>query len=293
MKKLNLFLITIAIIILLGIIFLISSISLYNPPAEVKNLEYEEKIPENFTFLKEAIGQDLPKELSTILENEKINFYMPSDNEKGSVFSIVTEENKVKNIDERKNENPSIEVYASEEIINEMINSENIAEDFQNALNTKKISISGIGLKNKIKFSSIFMLGRLLKLTDLLPKGNIPVQIGGNRNIIEVPRDNIPEEPQTWAGIRESGNVLKSGEKRYQTPALSSGSYIFTLSGSGDSDLYIRKLSPPTLSEYDCRPNLPTSNEECIIDLENSGIIHIMIKGYDTNSDYVLVGRPI
>jgi len=38
---------------------------------------------------------------------------------------------------------------------------------------------------------------------------------------------------------------------------------------------------------------LPTSNEECIIDLENSGIIHIMIKGYDTNSDYVLVGRPI
>jgi len=54
------------------------------------------------------------------------------------------------------------------------------------------------------------------------------------------------------------------------------------LSGNnGDSDLYVRFGSAPTLSEYDCRPFSSGSNEICDNSnlIQNNGVYHIMIYG--------------
>ncbi len=57
-----------------------------------------------------------------------------------------------------------------------------------------------------------------------------------------------------WSGINESGSVAKAVEKRWQTPELAAGSYTFSITGTGDADLYVKRGSAPTTSSYDCAP---------------------------------------
>lgn len=40
---------------------------------------------------------------------------------------------------------------------------------------------------------------------------------------------------------------------------------VVTLSGTMDADLYVRKDDAPDAANYDCRPHLPTSNEQCVM----------------------------
>jgi hypothetical protein len=94
-----------------------------------------------------------------------------------------------------------------------------------------------------------------------------------------------------WAGLRESGSVRKAEEKRYETPALPAGSYTFSITGSGDADLYVRIGRAPDTRSYDCRPYKTGSAETCRVDLTQSAAVHVMVRGYTSQSSYELVGK--
>jgi hypothetical protein len=100
-----------------------------------------------------------------------------------------------------------------------------------------------------------------------------------------------PPPPGQWAGMSESGAVTKSQEKRYETPSLPAGKYVFTMTGTGDADLYVRAGVAPTTTAYDCRPYESGSAEQCIINLTVASPIHVMVRGYAASSTYKVEGK--
>ena len=58
--------------------------------------------------------------------------------------------------------------------------------------------------------------------------------------------------------------------------------------GSGDADLYVKKGSKPTSSDYDCRPFRNGNNESCTVDLAE-GRYFVMLKGYRSYAGVSLV----
>ena len=99
-----------------------------------------------------------------------------------------------------------------------------------------------------------------------------------------------PPAPAEWPGLSESGTVVASAEKHFETPALAAGDYTFELTGSGDADLYVRVGQAPTEKLYDCRPYRTDSNEKCAVSLTNAAPVHVMVRGYAATSDYELTG---
>jgi len=95
-----------------------------------------------------------------------------------------------------------------------------------------------------------------------------------------------------WTGFNESGAVAKAVEKRYQTPQLPAGAYTFTIAGTGDADLYVKRGSAPTVSSYDCRPYKNGSAETCTVTLAEPGVVFVSVRGYAASSTYTLTARP-
>lgn len=103
----------------------------------------------------------------------------------------------------------------------------------------------------------------------------------------------IPSAPPgAWAGMDESGTVAKNEEKRFTTPELPAGAYTFTMTGTGDADLYVKKGTAPTTTSYDCRPYIGGSSETCTVTLAAPSAIHVMVRGYAASSTFSLAGRP-
>jgi hypothetical protein len=100
-----------------------------------------------------------------------------------------------------------------------------------------------------------------------------------------------PPRPEPWEGMEESGQVAKDKEMYYQTPVLKEGTYLFKLTGTGDADLYVRIGMQPTPEFYDCRPYLTGSVETCRVELTQPTAIYLMVRGWDSQSEYRLVGK--
>jgi len=95
-----------------------------------------------------------------------------------------------------------------------------------------------------------------------------------------------------WAGIDQSSvTLIKDQERRWQTPQLGAGSYVFETSGSGDVDLYVKTGTAPTTTSYECRPYTGGSNERCVVKLTAPAVIHAMVRGYATTSTVRFVAR--
>lgn len=94
-----------------------------------------------------------------------------------------------------------------------------------------------------------------------------------------------------WSGLTDSGTVARSAERRWQIADLAAGRYRFTMTGTGDADLYVRVGAAPTTRTYDCRPYKSNSTEECSVTLSAPGTIHVMVRGYASSSRFDLVGR--
>jgi len=97
--------------------------------------------------------------------------------------------------------------------------------------------------------------------------------------------------PPAWAGLDESSTVAKGAAKTYATPTLAAGRYAFTLSGTGDADLYVRSGVAPTTALYDCRPYKNGSAEECVLNLTTPAAVHVMVRGYAATSTFRIVGK--
>jgi hypothetical protein len=101
-----------------------------------------------------------------------------------------------------------------------------------------------------------------------------------------------PVEPPAgaWAGMSEEGTVAQEEEKRYQTPTLAAGTYLFTLAGDGDADLYVRTGTAPSADLFDCRPYKEGSDETCKVTLGSPAVVHVMVRGFADASTYSLDG---
>jgi hypothetical protein len=100
--------------------------------------------------------------------------------------------------------------------------------------------------------------------------------------------EEIIEEP----GSLENGIVfhfdgpVDRGEWHHFDPiVIGTGSLNFTMTGTGDADLYVRVGDSPTTSNYDCRPYLSGSNESCTI--VGPAEVYFGVRGY-TAADFKL-----
>ena len=96
--------------------------------------------------------------------------------------------------------------------------------------------------------------------------------------------------PTGWSGLDESFTVVKDEEKRFVASSLAAGSYTFTISGTGDADLYVKKNGAPSTTSYDCRPYKSGSAETCTVSLTAAGEVDVMVRGWNASSDVHLVG---
>ncbi|MGK2935971.1 MAG: PPC domain-containing protein [Gemmatimonadaceae bacterium] len=64
-------------------------------------------------------------------------------------------------------------------------------------------------------------------------------------------------------------------------PAGTTSLTVTMSGGTGDADLYVRALNPPTLSTFDCRPYRAGNNEECVFANPVAGTWHVMLDAYE------------
>lgn len=110
-----------------------------------------------------------------------------------------------------------------------------------------------------------------------------------NDFVLEIPGTVAPAAT-AWAGIDDSFTLQKGAKKTFVAEKLLAGSYTFTLSGTGDADLYVKVGSAPTTSSYDCRPYAGNSTESCTVEVPNDATVHVMVSGYASSSAVRLVG---
>ncbi len=67
---------------------------------------------------------------------------------------------------------------------------------------------------------------------------------------------------------------------------------MFTLSGDGDADLYVKQGTAPSTTSYDCRPYANGSAETCTVNLASSATLYVMVRGYAATSTFHLAARP-
>lgn len=94
-----------------------------------------------------------------------------------------------------------------------------------------------------------------------------------------------------WDGLDENGVVARDAETRFETPTLPAGTYTFELTGTEDADLYVRIGNQPTTALFDCRPYKTGSNERCQVELDAPNVVHVMVRGWASSSEWELVGR--
>jgi leucyl aminopeptidase len=77
----------------------------------------------------------------------------------------------------------------------------------------------------------------------------------------------------------------------YHQLTIPTGTQTLTVSisgGTGDADLYLRKVNQPTKTSYDCRPYKNGNSETCTISNPQAGTWHIGLNAYRTFSGVTL-----
>ncbi len=116
------------------------------------------------------------------------------------------------------------------------------------------------------------------------------VLVSGEEDNEYVPGGGEAAADTSWEGVSLDGALAEGEESRFETPTLPAGTYTFSLTGTGDADLYVRMGLAPSLSEFDCRPYRAGSVETCQLELTAPTTIHGMVRGFAANSTFELVG---
>ena len=90
------------------------------------------------------------------------------------------------------------------------------------------------------------------------------------------PAAGTPDKIETFTG------TLSAGQKRIFGPykVAANGSLKAATSGTGDTDLYVRKTSAPTTSSYRCKSDGPSSTEACTVSMTANGDVYVLLNGY-------------
>jgi large repetitive protein len=86
-----------------------------------------------------------------------------------------------------------------------------------------------------------------------------------------------------------SGNQNSERYYRIEVPSGQQKLEIQMSGGTGDADLYVRRGSLPTTSQYDFRPQLPGNNETVTVNNPTAGSWYIMVRGYQSYAGVTLV----
>ncbi len=81
-----------------------------------------------------------------------------------------------------------------------------------------------------------------------------------------------------------SGNKSSDLYFEIHLPSYATGLDITIANGSGDADLYVRKNSVPTSTNYDCRPYESGNNENCSFSNSQASSYYILIHGFESYS---------
>jgi murein DD-endopeptidase MepM/ murein hydrolase activator NlpD len=86
-----------------------------------------------------------------------------------------------------------------------------------------------------------------------------------------------------------SGTLARGQQAVYRINVPTGATLLrWEMTGSGDADLYTKAGSAPTLTSYDCRPYLSSSNETCEKINPAPGYQYALVYGYATSSSYML-----
>ena len=126
------------------------------------------------------------------------------------------------------------------------------------------------------------------------------VLVSGEHDNVYVPGMEIgggTDEPTTdtpaWDGKTWTGEVAQDQEMFFETVVVPAGRYEIAMSGTGDADLYVRAGLAPNVDLYDCRPYKSGSDEVCEVVLGSAAPVHIMVRGYDPDSSFTVIGTPM
>jgi pseudolysin/vibriolysin len=85
--------------------------------------------------------------------------------------------------------------------------------------------------------------------------------------------------------LNKTGLSGASGSVVNYTVSAAAGTLTVTMSGgTGDADLYVRRGSAPTTTQYTCRPYLTGNNETCTITVSSAATYYIQVRGYSSYS---------
>jgi hypothetical protein len=93
-------------------------------------------------------------------------------------------------------------------------------------------------------------------------------------------------------GVPVTGISASTGGERYYRIDVPSNQQKFEIrisGGTGDADLYVKKNSLPSTSDYDYRPNLLGNNEAVTIDNPSPGSWYIMIRAHQAFASVTLL----
>ena len=93
------------------------------------------------------------------------------------------------------------------------------------------------------------------------------------------------------ATLTESNISVARGSWKHYTvtvPAGMSSLAVNTSGGSGDADLYVKRGSQPTTTNYDCRPYNSGNTESCSFTNPQAATWYISVYGYSAVSGLTL-----
>jgi type IV secretory pathway protease TraF len=104
----------------------------------------------------------------------------------------------------------------------------------------------------------------------------------------------IPDEiVELQNGVTVTGLAGDAGSEKFfkiVVPAGQSKLEIVMAGGTGDADLYVRKTSKPSTTEWDYRPYLSGNNETVTIDNPTAATYYVMVRGYVAYASLTLKG---
>ncbi|MES2319622.1 MAG: M20/M25/M40 family metallo-hydrolase [Pseudomonadota bacterium] len=89
-----------------------------------------------------------------------------------------------------------------------------------------------------------------------------------------------PDRVETFSGSLTRSQTRLFGPFKVGAP----GSLKAETTGTGDTDLYVRKGAVPTTSSYTCKSDGATSTEACTVTTTAAGDVYVLLKGYTASS---------
>lgn len=142
------------------IIFLLS---IFAVSAQLADENTAASLDDQINVLRETVfDQELPGFTKRLFGNEQMNIHVALEGGEEVVIGMVTEKGMIKSVEKGELTKPTLNVYMSQETIQDILSSDNQLQTFQEALKNKEITYKAVGLRKKIKFGLLSLFGRWL-----------------------------------------------------------------------------------------------------------------------------------